>query len=143
MNRQISRRNPLTSAGALASLAAAVAICACAPLAPMPFALIDKAQVYHGTLSESDQRIEVTIAGKRFQGFYLLASGTGYVDSGWWRRGHGLDKRTSFVSNSARATMAAADGERLSCEFIAEAGSAIGECRSTLGQVYQLVTATP
>lgn len=119
---------------------AATTLWGCAPLPPMPFDLVDKGQVFHGTMSPSERRLEADIGGKRFQGYYLLAAGTTYFQGGSWRRPWLNDTRTNFVSNSARATMVADDGERLSCEFIMEDDSAIGECRSSNGQAYQLVT---
>lgn len=125
---------------ALAGLLGATLVCGCAPLPPTPFDLVDKAQVYHGTMSQSDQRLEADIGGKHFQGYYLLATGTGYSQGGSWRRPYLNDMRTSFVSNSARATMVADDGERFVCEFIVEDNGAIGECKSTSGQTFQLVT---
>ncbi|MFA6310573.1 MAG: hypothetical protein WCV99_18435 [Sterolibacterium sp.] len=125
---------------ALIGVLGATMFCGCAPLPPMPFDLVDKVQVFHGTMSQSDQRLEANIGGKRFLGYYLLATGTGYSQGGSWRRPYLNDMRTSFVSNSARATMVADDGERFVCEFIVEDNSAIGECKSTSGQTFQLVT---
>lgn len=130
------------SAWTLFGLIGVSAFCGCAPLSPIPFELVDRGQVYQGTLSRSDRRIEVDIGGKHFQGYYLLASGTAHFhQGGWWRRPFPNEITTSFVSNSARATLVASDGERLVCEFIVEDSSAIGECKSTKGQTYQLVTA--
>ena len=128
------------SSRALMGLLGASAISACAPLPPVAFDLIERGQVFHGTMSPSDRRVAVAIGEKQFQGYYLLATGTAYFQSGGWRRPFPNDMRTSFVSNSARATMVAADGERLTCEFIVEDSSAIGECKSTNGPTYQLVT---
>lgn len=132
------KRLPLRTT--LQCLIGALALWGCAPLPPIPFDLIERGQVYHGTMSPSERRVAVDIGGKQFQGYYLLATGTAHFQGGWHRRPYPYDMRTDFVSNAARATMVAADGERLSCEFIVEDASAIGECRSTNGQVYQLVT---
>ena len=124
----------------LLGLIGASALWGCAPMPPLPFDLLDKGNVFHGTMIQSDRRIEANIGGKQFQGYYLLATGTAYFSGIGWRRIHPYDNRTSFVSNIARASMAAADGEWLTCEFIVEDSQAIGECRSTQGQSYQLVT---
>lgn len=140
MNRSVFQQKFKPASSALLGMIGAAMFCGCAPLPPMPFDLVDKAQVFHGTMSRSDQRLEADIGGKRFQGYYLLATGTGYTQGGSWRRPYMNDMRTSFVSNSARATMVADDGERFVCEFIVEDNSAIGECRSTTGQIFQLVT---
>jgi len=130
----------LPSGRTLMALLAAVTLCGCAPWPPIPFDLIERGQVYHGTMSPSERRVSVDIGGKQFQGYYLVATGTAYFQGGWHWRPYPYDMRTNYVSNSARATMVAADGERLTCEFIVEDASAIGECRSTNGQSYQLVT---
>ena len=139
-NLSIGAIGCLPSRSVLVGLLGALTLWGCAPMPPMPFDLIDKAQIHHGMLFQSERRVEANIAGKHFQGYYLLASGTAHLQGGIWRRSYPYDTRTDFISNSARATMAAADGERLTCEFIVEDGSAIGECKSTHGQTYQLVT---
>jgi len=128
------------SIGAISGLLAISVLWGCAPLPPMPFALLDRGQVFHGSLSPSDRRVEADIRGKHFQGYYLLATGTAYFERGISRRPYAGDMRASFVSNSARATMVAEDGERLSCDFIVEDSSAIGECNSSIGPSYQLIT---
>lgn len=133
-------RSRLSSTGIPIALLLASFLGGCAPLPPMPFALIDKAQTYRGTLSQSDRRVEVTIGGKHFQGYYLLATGTAYFDRWSWRRPFPSELSTTFISNSARATMVAPDGERFACDFIIEDNSAIGECRSSGGATYQLIT---
>lgn len=125
---------------ALLGLIGVSSLWGCAPWPPIPFDLIERGQVYHGTMSPSERQVAVSIGGKQFQGYYLVATGTAYFQGGWHRRPYPFDMRTNFVSNSARATMVAADGERLTCEFIVEDASAIGECRSTNGSSYQLVT---
>ena len=130
----------LLSRRALLGLIGVSSLCGCAPWPPIPFDLIERGQVYHGTMSPSERRVAVDIGGKQFQGYYLVATGTAYFQGGWHRRPYPYDMRTNFVSNSARATMVAPDGERLNCEFIVEDASAIGECRSTNGPSYQLVT---
>jgi len=130
----------LPSARTLTATAVALALWGCAPWPPIPFELIEGQQIYHGTMSPSERMVSVDIGGKQFQGYYLVATGTAYFQGGWHRRPYPFDMRTNFVSNSARATMVAADGERLTCEFIVEDASAIGECRSTGGPSYQLVT---
>ena len=112
----------------------------CAPMPPLPFELVGSGQVFHGTLLQSDRRIEADIAGKHFQGYYLLITGTSSFQAGGWRRAYSYDMRTDFVSNSGRASMVAPDGEWLTCEFIMEDDNAIGECKSTNQQTYQLVT---
>jgi len=140
INLSISELGRLPTKSVLAGLLGALTLLGCAPWPPIPFDLIERGQVYHGTMWPSDRRVSVDIGGKQFQGYYLVATGTAYFQGGWHRRPYPYDMRTNFVSNSARATMVAADGERLSCEFIVEDASAIGECRSTNGQNYQLVT---
>ncbi|MCX7174977.1 MAG: hypothetical protein NT159_13875 [Proteobacteria bacterium] len=140
MNNSTTRSVCILSRWAVLGMLAAATLWGCAPIQPLPFDLVDKGRVFHGTLSPTDRRVEVDIGGKHFQGYYLLAAGTAYFQGGSWRRPYANDVSTSFVSNSARATMVADDGERFTCEFIVEDNSAIGECKSTTGQTYQLVT---
>ena len=130
----------LPSRATLLGLIGASALWGCAPLPPLPFSLIDRGQVYQGTMLQSDRRIDVDIGAKHFRGYYLLAQGTAYFSGIGWRRTYGYDNRTNFISNTARASLSSADGEWLNCEFIVDDGQAIGECKSTNGQSYQLVT---
>jgi hypothetical protein len=136
----VEGRSSACSQRALIAMTAVWALSGCAPLPPVPFDLVDKDQVSHGSFFPADRRLEVLIGDKHFEGFYIVASGT-VLSQGWWpRRGFPNDTTTTFSSNSARATLSAGDDERLSCEFLLEGARAIGECRSTSGKSYQLVT---
>lgn len=142
MNPSTIRSRPLSAIPTIAAVAASIMLWGCAPMPPLPFDLVDKSNVYHGILLQSERRVEADVGGKHFQGYYLQVSGTATMQSGGWRRFYPYDlrERNYFVSNAARASMAAPDGERLSCEFIVEDTSAIGECVSTSGKTYHLVT---
>lgn len=113
----------------------------CAPLAPVPFELLDThQQVFHGRFYPADQRIDASIDGKQYSGFYIIASGTAMSQGLWPRRGFPAETVTTFSSNSARATLSSVDGERLSCEFLFDGDRALGECKGADNRNYQLLT---
>lgn len=123
----------------LAAGAAAALLGGCAPLPPVPFELLGDGQVCHGAFFPSGQRLEATIGGRRFEGFYIVSAGTA-SSHGWWPyRRLPNDVTTTYSTNSARAMLTSPDGERLSCEFLIEDRRALGECKSTSGKSYQLV----
>jgi hypothetical protein len=111
----------------------------CATPRPVPFQLIDSASaVQKGTIFPDRQRIEVTIDGQQYKGFYLVATGTGYSESfGSWRHGP-IQSVTTYSSNAVRAHLSSEKGQRLSCEFLFEERRAIGECKTPAGVTYQL-----
>lgn len=123
----------LFAAGAVALLVG------CAPLAPVPFELLGDNQAFHGAFFPSGQRLEATIGGRRFQGFYIVAAGIASSHSWGPYRRMPNDVTTTYSTNSARAMLSSPDGERLSCEFLIEDRRALGECKSTSGQSYQLI----
>jgi hypothetical protein len=114
----------------------------CAAPLPVPFELIDQQSVAHeGSFHVDDQRMEATIDGKRFQGFYVVATGTAVVttDTLSSRRFRSYQSVSSVSSNSARAVLTSADGERITCEFLFADQKAVGDCRSSTGRTFQLV----
>lgn len=123
-----------------ASLIALLLAGGCATPQPLPFRLVDAAsKVQNGTFFPDTQRIEVTLDGRRYAGFYLVATSVAYSQSlsGWRFFPH--DTVTTVASNSARAHLVAEDSRQLNCEFLIEARRALGECRTPAGTVYQLV----
>lgn len=111
----------------------------CAAQAPVPFQLIDSgSKVQWGTLFPDSQRIEITVDGHLFSGFYIVAGGAAFSETITGRRLFPGNTVTSFSSNSARAHLTAENGKQLSCEFLFEFRRAIGECRTPDGAVFQL-----
>lgn len=129
---------PLTTLSACVCVLVLAGGCA-APL-PVPFQLVDAAsKVQRGAIFPDSQRIEVTVDGHVFNGFYIVASGSAVSHALTGRRLFPNDTLTTFSSNSARAHLTADNGQRLSCEFLLESRLAIGECRSPAGAVFQLI----
>jgi len=106
----------------------------------VPFQLVDAAsKVQRGSIFTDSQRIEVTVDGHVFNGFYIIASGAAVSHALTGRRLFPSDTVTIFSSNSARAHLTADNGQRLSCDFLLESRRAVGECRSPAGAVFQLI----
>lgn len=123
-----------------ARVCALLLVAGCATPQPLPFRLIDAAsRVQSGTFFPDSQRIEVTLEGRRYTGFYLGATSVAYSQSLSSWRFFPHDTVTTIASNSARAHLVAEDGKQMSCEFLIEARRALGECRTPDGAVYQLV----
>lgn len=123
-----------------ACLCGLVLTAGCATPQPLSFQLIDSAsKVQRGTLFPDRERIEVTVEGTLYSGFYLTASGSAVSHSTLGRRWIPSETVTTFWSNSARAHLTAENGMRLSCEFLLESKRAVGECRSSSGALYQLI----
>jgi hypothetical protein len=122
-----------------ASLGVVALVAGCAAPQPVPFQLIDSAStVQKGSIFPDSQRIEVTINGQQYKGFYLVVSGTGFSETfGGWRNPprHSV---TTYSSNSTRAQLTSDKGQHLSCEFLFEGVRAIGECRTPAGVTYQM-----
>jgi hypothetical protein len=113
----------------------------CATPQPVPFQLIDsESRIQKGTIFPDRERIEVTIEGQSYKGFYLVANGVAHSETfgGSWRS---LPRNTvtTYSSNSVRAQLISEKGQRLSCEFLFESNRAIGECRTPAGAIFQLV----
>lgn len=125
----------------IACLCALFLIAGCATPQPVPFQLVDPASaVQKGTIFPANQRIEVTIDGQYYKGFYLLANGSAYSETyGGWRLGP-RTSMTTYYSNSARAKLTSDNGKYLSCEFLIEGNRAIGQCKTPAGVAYQLST---
>lgn len=120
-------------------LSALILAAGCAASMPVPFQLVDPASVVQrGTLYPDSERIEVTLDGQVYSGFFIIASGSAVSHATSGRRFFPSDTFTTFSSNSARALLTASDGKRLSCEFLLESKRALGECRTPAGVVYQL-----
>ena len=119
---------------------ALIVVAGCAAPQPVPFQLVDSAsKVERGTFFPESQRIEVTIDGHAFSGFYIVATGAAISQTMSGRRFFPRDTLTTYSSNSARAHLTADNGKQLSCEFLFEARRALGECRTPGGAVFQLI----
>ena len=111
----------------------------CVSLPPVPFQLVDsESKIQRGTIFQDGQRIEVTIDGQLFTGFYLFASGAAISQSMSGRHFYPGDIVTNYYSNSARAHLTSDNGQQLNCEFLFESKRAIGQCRTPAGVVFQL-----
>lgn len=116
---------------------------ACAPMPPVPFDLTRQQEVSHGWFYPQERRLDVRIGDKLFSGYYIVATSTAYTPAPslpFRRWGFPGDNVSVISSNTARASLAANDGERLSCELLFDGNRAAGECKSTQGQTYQLST---
>ena len=115
-----------------------VAVGCAAP--PLQFQLIDsESRVQWGTIYPDTKRIEVTVDGRVFNGFYIVASGEAVSETLAGRRFFPSETVTTYSSNSARAHLAAENGQQLSCRFLFESRRAIGECRTPAGAIFQLI----
>lgn len=107
---------------------------------PLQLQLIDsESRVQWGTMYPDTRRIEVTVDGHVFNGFYIIASGEAVSETLAGRRFFPNETFTRYSSNSARAQLAAENGQQLSCKFLFESKRAIGECRTPAGAVFQLI----
>jgi hypothetical protein len=122
-----------------AALCLVVLVAGCATPQPVPFQLVDSASaVQKGKLFPDRQRMEVTIDGQQYKGFYLIAAGSAFSQSfGGWRAAP-RQSVTNYTSNSARAQLTSEKGQHLSCEFLFEGNRAIGECQTPAGAKYQM-----
>jgi len=111
----------------------------CATPQPVPFQLIDsESRAQKGTIFPDTQRIEATIEGQSYKGFYLIATGMAHSESfGGWRASP-RETVTTYSSNSVRAQLTSDKGQRLKCDFLFEGRKAIGECRTPAGTIFQL-----
>ena len=139
----------------LAPVAAALLLTACATTPqPLPFDLVDKANVPHrGLFKPADNSIEVRVVDKVYKGFYVISSSTarstevgfGVGFGGYGRYGYSgygaypSERWTVISNNNGRAHLQNAEGDRLNCEFMFEGRRLLGECRSPQGAVYQMV----
>lgn len=118
-------------------------LAACAPLPPVPFDLTREREVSHGWFYPQERRLDVRIGDKLFTGYYIVATSTAYNPAPtlpFRRWGFPGDNVSVISSNTARASLAAADGERLACELLFDGNRAAGECKSSAGKTYQLST---
>jgi hypothetical protein len=121
-------------------LVVASGIGGCVAPTPVPFQLVDsESKVQWGTLFPDSQRIEVTVDGHLFNGFYIVAGGEAVSQTTTGRRFYPGNTVTTYSSNSVRAHLTADNGQQLSCEFLFELRHAIGECRSASGAIFQLI----
>lgn len=122
-----------------ATLCVVALVAGCATQQPVPFQLVDSASaVQKGKLFPDRQRMEVTIDGQQYKGFYMVAAGAAFSQSfGGWRSVP-RQSVTNYTSNSARAKLTSDKGQHLSCEFLFEGNQAIGECQTPAGAKYQL-----
>lgn len=137
-NQAIQREIEVNRVKAISlSLCVAALVTGCAASQPVPFQLIDPASaVQKGTIFPARQRIEVTIDGQRYKGFYLMANGSAYSESLGGL--HARQSMTTYFSNTARAQLTSEKGQHLSCEFLFEGRRAIGACKTPAGVEYQL-----
>jgi hypothetical protein len=111
----------------------------CSTPLPVPFQLVDsQSRIQWGTIFQDSQRIEVTLDGHVFSGFYIVASGTAVSENLRSRRFFPGETMTNFSTNSARAHLSSDNGQQLNCEFLFESRRVIGECRTPAGAVFQL-----
>ncbi len=123
---------------ALALVPVLVAGCATPP--PVPFQLVDsESRIQKGTIFPDKQRMEVTVDGQLYKGFYIAATGMAISQGYAGLRSYPQNSVTYFSSNSMRAQLASDRGQRLNCEFLFDSGRAVGECRSPAGAIFQLV----
>lgn len=124
----------------LVSVCTALMAGGCAAPQPVPFNLIGAtSKIQHGALFPNSRRIEATIEGQAFTGFYIVETGTAVSESlGPWRF-HPHDTLTTFSTNSARAQLRSENNQHLNCEFLFEGRRAIGKCQTPSGETYQLV----
>jgi len=116
-----------------------VTLMGCAAPMPIPFNLLDpESRIQRGTIFPADQRIEVTVDGQTFSGFYILATGEAFSQTTSGRRSFPSNTETTYYTNSARAHLTSDKGQQLSCKFLIESKRAVGECRSPAGAVFQL-----
>jgi len=124
----------------LGACALALVMAGCAAPQPMPFQLVDPAaKVHRGTLFPETRGIEVVIDGRKYNGFYIVASGFAISHSMPMGPYFYPDTVTTYSSNEVRAHLTAEGGRRLACQFLVDGPRAVGECRSPEGTVYQLV----
>jgi len=118
----------------------AISLGGCAT-SPILFQLIDDhSNTYAGSYDPKDRSMDVTINKKAFHGFYIVSHGTAVGTSNvFGRRFHTVDTFSDVTSNSAKAYMSATDGEKITCDFLFEDRRAVGECKSSFGNIYQLV----
>lgn len=130
-----------------ALLVALLILGGCAAPQPYPFDLVDEGnKVYRGTFIPADNRLEVWIGNKLYQGFYVVATGvattTGFGMGFGWRGRYGSmfpnESMTVVNSNMGRAHLQTAEGDHLNCEFLFEARGLVGECKSPQGKIYQM-----
>ena len=117
-----------------------ILVAGCAAPKPLPFQLIDsESRAQKGTIFTDTQRIEATVDGQLYKGFYIFANGVAYSQSfGGWRA-NPRETVTNYSSNSVRAQLTSDKGQRLKCDFLFEGRKAIGECRTPAGAVFHLV----
>jgi hypothetical protein len=124
----------------LGACALALALAGCAAPQPMPFQLVDPAaKVHRGTLFPETRGIEAVIDGRKYSGFYIVASGMAISHPMPMGPYFYPDTVTTYSSNEVRAHLTAEGGRRLACHFFVDGPRAAGECRSPEGTVYQLV----
>ena len=124
----------------LGACALALVMAGCAAPQPMPFQLVDPAaKVHRGTLFPETRGIEVVVNGRKYSGFYIVASGFAFSHPMPMGPFFAPDTITTYSSNQARAHLTAEGGRRLSCHFLVDGPRAVGECRTPEGAVYQLV----
>jgi hypothetical protein len=118
----------------------ACALAGCAAPQPLPLRLIDQAaNVHRGTLFPQTRGIEVVVDGRKYSGFYIVASGIGIAHPIMIGPYFAPDTVTTYTSNQARAHLAAEGGPPLNCQFLFDGPRAVGECRTPEGALYQLV----
>ncbi len=106
---------------------------------PVPFQLVDaSSKVQKGTIFPDGQRIEITLDGHLFSGYYIFASGAAISQGNYGRHFFPGDTITNYYSNSARAHLTSDNEKHLNCEFLFEGRRAIGQCSTPSGATFQL-----
>ena len=100
--------------------------------------LIDESGRAHaGTFNARTKQLAGTIDGKLYQGFYILDSEAMYFHT---RGPQGVSGVARGGRNVGRAMLTSADGDVLDCGFTYSGLRAIGNCKGTNGERYQLIT---
>lgn len=92
-----------------------------------------------GTLFAETRGIEAVIDGRKYSGFYIVATGIGISHPIMIGPYFAADTITTYTSNQARAHLIAEGGPPLNCQFLFDGPRVVGECRTPEGTVYQLV----
>ncbi len=111
-------------------------------MAPEHFQLYgSEQQRWQGVLYPDHERIETTINGRHFQGFYIVSRGTAVTTTPEILFGFPpfMNNMVDISMNSARASMVSEDGMHLSCKFLFQGKRLLGECTGPEGEHYQLV----
>ncbi len=121
-------------------IACSLGLAACAAT-PLPFKLYDaQQQVWPGQLNPHDGSIIAHIEGKDYRGFYLVAHGTAVSSTplSLFADPPMMQTVSQIDMNTARASLSAGDGSRLTCSFLFQGRKILGNCHDSQGHTYDL-----